>query len=111
MWLADSILLSSRARTAPPMVYDRRSALSRALYAGAKVLFCPATRLGSVGSFSSCPVLVAHQLSASEERPRVLTGSGGRSGVAWDQAARAAMGRRLVAAFFVGRGGALSVAA
>src|ERR1700724_572733 len=53
---------------------------------------------------------VAHQLSASDERPRVLTGSGGRSGVAWDQAAWAALGRRLVAAFFVGRGGALSVA-
>jgi len=98
------------------MVYDRRSALSRALYAGTKELSCapemqPSRTPYPVGSFSSCPVLVAHQLSASEERPRVLTGSGGRSGVAWDQAARAAMGRRLVAAFFVGRGGALSVAA
>jgi hypothetical protein len=28
-------------------LYDRRSALSRALYAGAKVLFCSAMTLGS----------------------------------------------------------------
>jgi hypothetical protein len=32
---------------APLMVYDRRSTLSRALYAGAQVLFCPAVTLGS----------------------------------------------------------------
>jgi hypothetical protein len=29
------------------MVFDRRSALSRALYAGAQVLFCPAMTLAS----------------------------------------------------------------
>jgi hypothetical protein len=49
------------------MVFDRRSALSHALYAGAQVLFCPAMTLASVGSFSSCPVFVAHHLSASGE--------------------------------------------
>jgi len=42
-----SILLSSRASMAPFMVYGRRCALSRALYAGAKVLFCSAMTLGS----------------------------------------------------------------
>jgi hypothetical protein len=36
----DSILLSSQASVGPLVVYDRRSALSRALYAGTKVLFC-----------------------------------------------------------------------
>ena len=44
---SDSILLSSRARVAPLMGYDRRSALSRALYAGAQVLFCSPTTLSS----------------------------------------------------------------
>jgi hypothetical protein len=32
---------------APVVVYDRGSALSRALYAGAKVLFCSPTTLSS----------------------------------------------------------------
>jgi len=45
--MPDSILLSSRAGVAPLKVYDRRSALSRALYAGAQVLFCSAMTLGS----------------------------------------------------------------
>jgi hypothetical protein len=43
----DSTLLSSRASATPLMVYDRRSALSRALYAGTKVLFCSPTTLSS----------------------------------------------------------------
>jgi len=43
----DSILLSSRARRTPLMVYGRRSALSRVLYAGTKVLFCSPLTLGS----------------------------------------------------------------
>ncbi|HMK02314.1 MAG TPA: hypothetical protein VK552_23585 [Reyranella sp.] len=42
-----SILPSSRSSAAPPMVYGQCAALSRALYAGAKVLFCPAMTLGS----------------------------------------------------------------
>jgi hypothetical protein len=44
---ADSILLSSWASVAPLMVCGGRSALSRALYAGAQVLFCSAMTLGS----------------------------------------------------------------
>ncbi len=44
---ADSILLSLWASAAPLMVYDRRSARSRALYAGTQVLFCSAMTLGS----------------------------------------------------------------
>jgi len=40
---ADSIVLASRASAPPLMV----SALSRALYAGTQVLFCPAMTLGS----------------------------------------------------------------
>src|SRR5438876_10222700 len=58
----------------------------------------------SVASFSSCPVLAAHQLSASGEKPRVGSGSGGRSVVAWAQgrararAGVAAGGRREVTA-------------
>jgi hypothetical protein len=43
----DCILLSSRASAAPLMVHDRHSARSRALYAGAQVLFCSAMTLGS----------------------------------------------------------------
>jgi len=43
----DSTLLASRASVPLLMVYDRRSALSRALYAGAQVLFCSAMTLGS----------------------------------------------------------------
>jgi hypothetical protein len=35
------------ASAAPLMVYGRRSALSRALYAGAKVLFCSIMMPGS----------------------------------------------------------------
>jgi hypothetical protein len=64
---ADSILLALRASVRLLVVHDQRSALSRALYAGTQVLFCSAFMLGSVGSFSSCPVFVAHQLSASDE--------------------------------------------
>jgi hypothetical protein len=45
--LPDSILLSSRASEAPLMVYDRPSTLSRALYTGTQVLFCPAMTRGS----------------------------------------------------------------
>src|SRR5580704_9306067 len=44
---SDSILLSSRASVGPAMVYDRRFALSRPLYAGTQVLFCSAMTLGS----------------------------------------------------------------
>jgi hypothetical protein len=44
---ADGILLSLRASAAPLIVYGRRPALSRALYAGAQVLFFPAMTLGS----------------------------------------------------------------
>jgi len=44
---ADSILLASRASVPPLMVYGRRSALSRALYAGTQVLFCSPMTLGS----------------------------------------------------------------
>jgi hypothetical protein len=40
---ADSILLSSRASAALLMAYGRRSALSCALHAGGKVLFCSAS--------------------------------------------------------------------
>jgi hypothetical protein len=43
----DSVLLASRASAPLLMVYDRRSTLSRALYAGAQVLFCSALTLGS----------------------------------------------------------------
>jgi hypothetical protein len=44
---ADSILLSSWESAAPLMVCGRRSALSRALYAGGKVLSCSAMTFGS----------------------------------------------------------------
>jgi hypothetical protein len=61
-------------------------------------------RKQAVVSFSSCPVLAAHQLSASGEKPRVGSGSGGRSVVAWAQgrararAGAATRGRREVTA-------------
>ena len=42
--MPDSILLASRPSVTPFMVYDRRSALSRALYPGAQVLFCTAVQ-------------------------------------------------------------------
>src|ERR1700738_361325 len=44
---SDSIRLSSRASVAQLMVYDRCSTLSRALYAGPQVLFCPPMTLAS----------------------------------------------------------------
>jgi hypothetical protein len=43
----DSILLSSQPGVTPPVVSDRRSALSRALCAGTKVLFCSPPTLAS----------------------------------------------------------------
>ena len=44
---ADGTLLASWVSVLLLMVYDRRSALSRALYAGTQVLFCPPTTLSS----------------------------------------------------------------
>src|SRR4029077_16241131 len=45
--LFDSTLLSSRVSVAPPVVDDRGSARSCALYPGAQVLFCPPPTLCS----------------------------------------------------------------
>src|SRR6202043_2000715 len=55
----------------------------------------------SVGSFSSCPVLVAHHLSASGFDPHGRFGSGGRAGAVSDQIAAGPVFSIFLGRFFV----------
>src|SRR6202043_2577429 len=55
----------------------------------------------SVGSFSSCPVLVAHHLSASGFDPHGRFGSGGRAGAVSDQIAAGPISSIFLVRFFV----------
>jgi hypothetical protein len=66
----DSTLLASRASVSLLMVYDRRSALSRALYAGAQVLFCSAMTLGSC---QSCAMLWRIPVDTHEQRIGIMS--------------------------------------
>src|SRR5260221_14630557 len=59
------------------------------------------TSSGGVGSFSSCPVLVAHHLSASGFDPHGRFGSGGRAGAVSDQIAAGPISSIFLVRFFV----------